>query len=139
MTLDFAEEAMGRKCEAWSKTYQGHCLIDDDCKLPCRDEGFPKADCDGFRRRCLCKKQCSQEWSNCSSVHCMSRVNLSHNHKCCLMMSSYHIWRKIISSYYISFSESIWSTLALWKKGFLFRISLWIMTLILGKLRKLTS
>ncbi|PIN07346.1 Glutathione dehydrogenase (ascorbate) [Handroanthus impetiginosus] len=58
MIMVFAEEAMARTCESPSFTFRGPCIIDHNCKAVCVTEGFTDGDCEGFRRRCFCRKPC---------------------------------------------------------------------------------
>ncbi|KAL3851016.1 hypothetical protein ACJIZ3_012898 [Penstemon smallii] len=50
---------MARSCEAASATFRGPCLVDRDCQIICMNEGFSDGDCQGFLRRCFCKKPCT--------------------------------------------------------------------------------
>ncbi|KAL7130583.1 hypothetical protein ABFS83_13G143900 [Erythranthe nasuta] len=52
------EEAKGRTCESQSFNFRGPCVIDHNCKAVCESEGFTDGDCQGFRRRCFCRKPC---------------------------------------------------------------------------------
>ncbi|KAL7111164.1 hypothetical protein ACP275_05G070600 [Erythranthe tilingii] len=59
LLISFAsQEAMGRICESKSATYKGVCVLDMTCKLACLNEGFADGDCEGVRRRCMCRKPC---------------------------------------------------------------------------------
>ncbi|KAL7111169.1 hypothetical protein ACP275_05G070900 [Erythranthe tilingii] len=56
-----SQEAMGKKnriCESKSTTFKGICVLDETCRLACLNEGFSDGDCEGLRRRCLCRKPC---------------------------------------------------------------------------------
>ncbi|KAK6123890.1 hypothetical protein DH2020_042381 [Rehmannia glutinosa] len=53
-----SEEVMARTCESKSFSFRGPCVIDHNCKAVCVTEGFTDGDCEGFRRRCFCRKKC---------------------------------------------------------------------------------
>ncbi|KAF8412674.1 hypothetical protein HHK36_000642 [Tetracentron sinense] len=45
-----------RLCESQSHGFKGRCLLDSNCSLVCRNEGFSGGKCRGFRQRCFCTK-----------------------------------------------------------------------------------
>ncbi|KAH7841061.1 hypothetical protein Vadar_025057 [Vaccinium darrowii] len=47
-----------RLCEAASHTFKGLCLSDTNCSNVCLREGFDDGHCEGFRKRCFCRKKC---------------------------------------------------------------------------------
>ncbi|KAJ9550088.1 hypothetical protein OSB04_022631 [Centaurea solstitialis] len=48
----------GRTCESQSHGFKGACLIDSNCALVCKNEGFSGGVCHGFRQRCFCTRNC---------------------------------------------------------------------------------
>ncbi|KAI3727614.1 hypothetical protein L6452_16232 [Arctium lappa] len=50
--------AEGRTCESQSHGFKGPCLIDNNCALVCKNEGFSGGICRGVRQRCFCTKDC---------------------------------------------------------------------------------
>ncbi|WMV53645.1 hypothetical protein MTR67_047030, partial [Solanum verrucosum] len=48
----------GRVCISQSHRYRGPCVLDHNCAIICRNEGFSGGDCIGWRRRCFCTKLC---------------------------------------------------------------------------------
>ncbi|VFQ73659.1 unnamed protein product [Cuscuta campestris] len=50
--------AEGRMCDSPSHKFKGPCMRDSNCKTVCEGEGFHDGDCQGFRRRCFCRKPC---------------------------------------------------------------------------------
>lgn len=53
-------------CESPSKMFKGICLLQSDCANICLREGFADGKCHGFRRRCVCTKQCWSPQQNAS-------------------------------------------------------------------------
>ncbi|KAL6650426.1 hypothetical protein ACP70R_009351 [Stipagrostis hirtigluma subsp. patula] len=52
-------QAQTRECETESKKFDGVCMSSDNCASVCQAEGFPGGgECQGFRRRCMCKQPC---------------------------------------------------------------------------------
>ncbi|XP_057482340.1 defensin-like protein 1 [Actinidia eriantha] len=52
------KQGEARVCESKSHGFKGACLIDHNCALVCRNEGFSGGKCRGFRHRCFCTKIC---------------------------------------------------------------------------------
>ncbi|KAI4313399.1 hypothetical protein L6164_026384 [Bauhinia variegata] len=50
--------AEARSCDSPSHRFKGICLSSRNCASVCQTEGFPRGNCRGFRRRCLCSKPC---------------------------------------------------------------------------------
>ncbi|XP_028752588.1 defensin-like protein [Neltuma alba] len=50
--------AEARMCESASQRFRGICVRSSNCASVCQSEGFADGHCRGFRRRCLCRKQC---------------------------------------------------------------------------------
>ncbi|XP_011086335.1 defensin-like protein 1 [Sesamum indicum] len=51
-------KADGRTCLSQSHGFRGQCWSNTNCRLVCRNEGFPGGRCRGFRRRCFCVRPC---------------------------------------------------------------------------------
>lgn len=45
-------------CEARSQFFKGLCFKSDNCVSICENEGYITGHCKGFRRRCICSKDC---------------------------------------------------------------------------------
>ncbi|KAL0695207.1 hypothetical protein Bca4012_062387 [Brassica carinata] len=45
-------------CEANSIDFRGMCWKWRNCKQVCISEGFPDGRCEGFIRKCVCRKPC---------------------------------------------------------------------------------
>ncbi|KAL6650425.1 hypothetical protein ACP70R_009350 [Stipagrostis hirtigluma subsp. patula] len=51
--------ALATVCETESTKYNGLCMSSDNCASVCQAEGFPGGgECQGLRRRCMCKQPC---------------------------------------------------------------------------------
>ncbi|CAN0865122.1 Defensin SD2 [Linum grandiflorum] len=50
--------AEARTCLSQSHKFKGPCSRDSNCASVCAGEGFSDGDCQGFRRRCFCKRSC---------------------------------------------------------------------------------
>ncbi|CAN1342714.1 Defensin SD2 [Linum perenne] len=50
--------AEGRVCASKSHGFKGPCTRDHNCAQVCRLEHFDGGDCQGFRRRCFCTRNC---------------------------------------------------------------------------------
>ncbi|KAK9155615.1 hypothetical protein Sjap_003095 [Stephania japonica] len=48
----------GRMCESASGKFKGPCGRDSNCASICQTEHFTDGHCEGFRRRCICRKPC---------------------------------------------------------------------------------
>ncbi|CAK9175005.1 unnamed protein product [Ilex paraguariensis] len=53
--MNSAEAAL---CQAPSPEYRGLCFLDSNCNAICVKNGFLFGGCQGFRRRCMCSKDC---------------------------------------------------------------------------------
>ena len=51
--------AEARDCDAPSEKFRGMCFSSDNCANVCKEESFQGGECEGFRRRCICKKPCN--------------------------------------------------------------------------------
>ncbi|KAL4304520.1 hypothetical protein GQ457_10G007760 [Hibiscus cannabinus] len=61
LTIDMSPMAVEGKikiCERPSSKFKGLCMSRLDCETLCNSEGFTDGECEGFRRRCICKKPC---------------------------------------------------------------------------------
>ncbi|KAL4319674.1 hypothetical protein GQ457_18G014820 [Hibiscus cannabinus] len=61
LTIEMSPMAVECKikiCERPSNKFKGLCMSDLDCETLCTSEGFTDGECQGFRRRCICKKPC---------------------------------------------------------------------------------
>ncbi|KAF8398806.1 hypothetical protein HHK36_014666 [Tetracentron sinense] len=47
-----------RICESPSKNFNGLCFRSSNCATICHGEHFSDGQCQGVRRRCICRKQC---------------------------------------------------------------------------------
>ncbi|WCJ28634.1 Defensin-like protein [Euphorbia peplus] len=47
-----------RTCETPSHKFDGICVSGGNCHDICKSEGYQGGDCEGFRRRCMCHKEC---------------------------------------------------------------------------------
>ncbi|KAF0892440.1 hypothetical protein E2562_016727 [Oryza meyeriana var. granulata] len=50
--------AQARECETPSNQFKGMCMMVANCANVCLTEGFTGGKCSGFRRRCMCTKEC---------------------------------------------------------------------------------
>ncbi|BAF14113.1 defensin J1-2 [Oryza sativa Japonica Group] len=50
--------AQARECETPSNEFKGICMMVANCANVCLTEGFSGGKCSGFRRRCMCTKDC---------------------------------------------------------------------------------
>ncbi|WCJ28633.1 Defensin-like protein [Euphorbia peplus] len=50
--------AKATTCESESHKFDGICMLDGNCHDICKSEGFKGGHCEGFRRRCMCYKEC---------------------------------------------------------------------------------
>ncbi|KAI3466304.1 hypothetical protein Pfo_022967 [Paulownia fortunei] len=48
-----------RLCESQSHGFKGQCWSDHNCRLVCRNEGYPGGKCRGLRKRCFCTRPCA--------------------------------------------------------------------------------
>ncbi|XP_024021420.1 defensin-like protein 1 [Morus notabilis] len=48
----------GRLCESQSHNFKGACVVDHNCAIVCKNEGFSGGKCRGFRHRCFCTRTC---------------------------------------------------------------------------------
>ncbi|CAL1371860.1 unnamed protein product [Linum trigynum] len=50
--------AEGRMCASQSHGFKGTCVRNHNCAQVCRLEHFSGGECQGFRRRCFCTRNC---------------------------------------------------------------------------------
>ncbi|OVA03625.1 Knottin [Macleaya cordata] len=53
--------AEARECHAASERFHGICVSGSNCAAVCETEGFTGGECRGFRRRCICTKECLEQ------------------------------------------------------------------------------
>ncbi|KAL0398973.1 UNVERIFIED_CONTAM: Defensin-like protein 7 [Sesamum radiatum] len=65
LLLIFAsQECMGRTCRSKSENFKGFCLVDQNCRIVCSQEGFTDGRCEGIWRHCVCEKPCESSSSS---------------------------------------------------------------------------
>ncbi|XP_015691812.1 defensin Ec-AMP-D1-like [Oryza brachyantha] len=58
VTTEVVPSAEARECETASNRFKGMCMMVANCANVCLTEGFSGGKCSGFRRRCMCTKEC---------------------------------------------------------------------------------